>query len=73
MRDALLTAAGACLVAVLNEVRASLRARQADRDRREALIAAALALTQREAAAAAPLGDVPPTEQLGDRDACVTR
>lgn len=42
MRDALLTAAGACLVAGLNEVRAQLRARQADRDRREALIAAAL-------------------------------
>ena len=35
MRDALLTAAGAAAVAFLNEVRASLRARQADRDRRE--------------------------------------
>lgn len=42
MRDALLTAAGAMLVALLNELRAQLRARQADRDRREALIAAAL-------------------------------
>jgi hypothetical protein len=35
VRDALLTAAGATLVAVLNELRASIRARQADRDRRE--------------------------------------
>ncbi len=35
MRDALLTAAGAAAVALLNELRASLRARQADRDRRE--------------------------------------
>ncbi len=37
MRDAILTAAGAALVAALNEVRASLRARQADRDRRQFL------------------------------------
>lgn len=37
MRDALLTAAGAAAVALLNELRASLRARQADRDRREHL------------------------------------
>ena len=35
MRDALLTAAGATLVAALNELRASIRARQADRDRRK--------------------------------------
>lgn len=37
MRDAIIAAAGALLVAVLNELRATLRARQADRDRKEAL------------------------------------
>ncbi len=42
MRDHLAAAAGALLVAALNELRASLRARQADRDRSER-IAAALA------------------------------
>jgi hypothetical protein len=41
MRDALLTAAGACLVALLNELRAQLRAREADRDRAEQLARAA--------------------------------
>jgi hypothetical protein len=40
MRDLVLAAAGALLVAVLNEMRASIRARQADRDRREQLAAA---------------------------------
>jgi hypothetical protein len=40
MRDLILAAAGALLVAVLNELRASIRARQADRDRREQLAAA---------------------------------
>jgi hypothetical protein len=40
MRDTLVAAAGALLVAALNELRASLRARQADRDRRERLAAA---------------------------------
>ncbi len=40
MRDLILAAAGALLVAVLNEMRASVRARQADRDRREHLAAA---------------------------------
>lgn len=44
MKDALLAAGGAAAVAALNELRAQLRARQADRDRREALIAAALLL-----------------------------
>ncbi len=37
MRDTLLAAGGAVLVAGLNELRAQLRAREADRDRREAL------------------------------------
>lgn len=37
VRDAILTAAGALLVAVLNELRARLRAREADRDRRAAI------------------------------------
>jgi hypothetical protein len=41
MRDALLTAAGACLVALLNEIRAQLRAREANRDRAEQLQRAA--------------------------------
>jgi len=41
MRDALLTAAGALLVAVLNELRAQLRAREANRDRAEQLARAA--------------------------------
>jgi hypothetical protein len=40
MRDALLTAAGACLVAILNEIRAQLRAREANRDRAERIAAA---------------------------------
>jgi hypothetical protein len=40
MTDLLMAAAGALLVAVLNELRASIRARQADRDRREQLAAA---------------------------------
>lgn len=43
MRDAILTAGGAALIAVLNEVRAQLRARQATRERadfREELAAA---------------------------------
>lgn len=37
MTEAIAAAAGALLVAVLNEFRAQLRARQADRDRAEAL------------------------------------
>jgi hypothetical protein len=40
MRDLVLAAAGALVVAVLNELRASVRARQADRDRREQLATA---------------------------------
>jgi hypothetical protein len=40
MRDALLTAGGALVVAVLNELRAQLRARQADRDRAERIASA---------------------------------
>lgn len=46
MRDALLTAAGALLVAVLNELRARARARQADIDRAAALRDAARAAAQ---------------------------
>lgn len=46
MRDALLTAAGALLVAVLNELRARARARQADIDRAAALREAARAAAQ---------------------------
>jgi hypothetical protein len=42
VRDAILTAGGAALVAALNELRAWLRARQADRDRIR-LVAAAVA------------------------------
>jgi hypothetical protein len=49
MRDALLTAAGATLVALLNEVRATLRAREADRDRRDAIARAMLAQDVRAA------------------------
>ncbi len=37
MTDAVAAALGAVLVAALNELRAQLRARQADADRREAL------------------------------------
>lgn len=40
MGDAVLAASGALLVAALNEWRASIRARQADADRREQLLAA---------------------------------
>jgi len=40
LRDAILTAAGALLVAVLNELRARARARQADADRAERIAAA---------------------------------
>lgn len=47
MRDTLLAAGGALLVAVLNEARAQVRARAAARDRRDALIAAVLELSRR--------------------------
>ncbi len=55
MTDLLMAAAGALVVAVLNELRASIRARQADRDRREQL-ATALQLSRTDHP-----GD-PPTE-----------
>jgi hypothetical protein len=48
--EVLAAAAGAALVAALNEVRATLRARQADRDRREALASAAAAAASAAAA-----------------------